>query len=180
MTRYPSGGVTTFQVRTEITIAASPYHVYATVSDLPRSGEWSVECRGGRWVEGAPGSVGAIFRGDNERGRETVAWAPVIRGPWQTEAQVLEAVPGKVFRWVILDSARRQQESVWSFEVEAVAGSTRLIHHYRLGRLTEGLSKIFSGLSESDRERFVEEWNAKLAEDVQATVKRVKRVIENG
>ncbi|MFD4025365.1 SRPBCC family protein [Streptomyces sp. NPDC058576] len=169
---------TTFLARSEIFVAASPGQVYGTVSDLTRSGEWSVECRGGQWVEGAPGTVGAIFRGDNERGRDTVAWAPVIRGPWQTEAEVLEAVPGSTFRWVILNSARGRQESVWSFEIEPAEGGSLLVHHYRLGRLTEGLSKIFSGLDGSDRERFVKEWNAKLSEDIQATVERIKTVIE--
>lgn len=179
MTDYNSDGVTTFQVRAEIEIAASPAKVYDTVSDLTRSAEWSPECRGGQWVEGEPRTVGAIFRGDNERGQDVVAWAPVIRGPWHTESLVVEAEPGRVFRWVILNSERGKQESTWSFEIEPTATGSKLIHHYRLGKLTEGLSKIFaSGLDEAGRERFVKEWNAKLADDVQATVERIKVVIE--
>ncbi|MEK8170431.1 hypothetical protein NKH77_14885 [Streptomyces sp. M19] len=84
-----------------------------------------------------------------------------------------------MFRWVVLNSERGRQESTWSFEIEPTATGARLIHHYRLGRLTEGLSKIFaSGLDEAGRVRFVEEWNAKLADDVRATVERVKVVVE--
>ena len=57
-------------------------------------------------------------------------------------------------------------------------GGVVLVHHYRLGRLTEGLSKIFASLDEAGRERFVKEWNAKLAVDVERTVAGIKRVIE--
>ncbi|KUF20452.1 SRPBCC family protein [Streptomyces silvensis] len=181
MTDYTREGVTTFDVRAETFVAVPPDKVYDTVSDLARSAEWSVECRGGTWVRGVPREVGSVFRGDNERSAEPVAWAPVVRGSWRTEAEVVEAVPGKVFRWVVLDSARKRQESTWSFEIEAVAGGSLLTHHYRLGRLTEGLAKIFSaGLDEGGRERFVREWNAKLAADVRATVEHLKYVLEKG
>ncbi|SFB97888.1 SRPBCC family protein [Streptomyces aidingensis] len=182
MTGIPqqTDGPTTFLARAEIRIDATPEQVYDTVSDLGRSGEWSPECTGGTWVHGEPRTVGAIFRGDNLRSREVVAWAPVIRGEWHTESEVLEAVPGRVFRWCVLNSARGRQESVWSFEIEPEAdGGCRLIHHYRLGRLTEGLAKIFeSGLDEEGRKRFVADWNAKLVEDVRQTVERIKVVVE--
>ncbi|MDT0345795.1 SRPBCC family protein [Streptomyces litchfieldiae] len=171
---------TTFEVRAEIRIDASPEAVYDTVTDLGRSGEWSPECTGGEWVEGRPGRVGSIFRGDNLRKPEVVQWAPVIRGHWSTEALVVEAVRPSVFRWVILNSTRGQQESTWSWEIRPDGDGCVLVHHYRLGRLTEGLAKIFAGLDEAGRERFVKEWNAKLGEDVRATVERVKIIVEKG
>ncbi|MFJ6692990.1 SRPBCC family protein [Streptomyces sp. NPDC091294] len=180
-TDYEKEGVTTFLVRSQIFVAASPETVYETVSDLSRSGEWSTECQGGTWVRGEPSTVGAVFEGRNVRGTEPVPWAPVIRGEWTTKAEVVEAVPGKVFRWVILTEAGARQESTWSFEIEPAEGGSLLIHHYRLGRLTEGLAKIFrAGLDEAGRDRFVKEWNAKLAADVQRTVERVKAVVEQG
>ncbi|QNP74076.1 SRPBCC family protein [Streptomyces roseirectus] len=177
-TDYERPGVTTFQVRAEIFIAASPETVYATVSDLGRSAEWSPECRGGTWIKGTPSTVGAVFEGTNLRGADAVPWAPVIRGTWSTLSEVVEAVPGSVFRWIILTSAGEPQESTWSFEISPTAGGSHLVHHYRLGRLTEGLSKIFASLDEPGRERFVTEWNAKLAADVERTVAGIKRVIE--
>lgn len=182
MTQTETGeGTTTFLVRAEIQVDAAPQALYEVVSDLGISGAWSPECRGGQWVQGEPGRVGSIFRGDNERGTDVVAWAPVIRGPWNTESQVIEAEPGKAFRWVILNSERGHQESVWSFEIEpAPGGGSTLVHHYRLGRLTEGLSKIFAGLDDEGRARFVREWNAKLAEDVKASVAGIKEYVERG
>lgn len=170
---------TTFRARAEILVHATPEHAYAVVTDLARSGDWSAECTGGQWVQGEPAQVGSIFRGDNVRGTDVVAWAPVIRGPWSTEAEVIEAEPGRVFRWVILNSARGRQESTWSYEFEPVGdGDCLIVHSYRLGKLTEGLEKILTPLGEEDRGRFVREWNAKIDADVRATVERIKIAVE--
>ncbi|WP_338682787.1 SRPBCC family protein [Streptomyces acidiscabies] len=177
-TDYERPGVTTFQVRAEIFVAAPADKVYEVVSDLGRSGEWSPECQGGTWIQGEPSTVGAVFEGKNLRGAEAVPWAPVIRGEWSTLSEVVEAVPGSVFRWIILTSAGERQESTWSFEISPADGGVVLVHHYRLGRLTEGLSKIFASLDEAGRERFVKDWNAKLAVDVERTVAGIKKVIE--
>lgn len=170
--------MTIFEVRAETVVNATPETVYATVSDLARSGEWSPECTGGTWIKGEPGQVGSVFRGDNVRGTDVVAWAPVIRGPWTTESEVVEAEPGRVFRWSILNSDGERQDSIWTFRIEPTEGGSLLVHHFRLGKLTEGLAKIIAGLSEPDRDRFVSEWNAKLAEDVEATLTRIKSAIE--
>ncbi|MGW6445739.1 SRPBCC family protein [Lentzea sp. NPDC055074] len=179
MEEYEAEGVTTFEVRAEVQLDATPDEVYAVVSDLPRCGQWSEECTGGAWISGEPAAVGSVFRGTNFRLPDPVAWAPVIRGDWTTDAEVVEAVPGKAFRWVILSSAGERQESTWSYEIEPRDGGTRLVHHYRLGRLTEGLSKIFrAGLDVDGRRRFVKEWNAKLAVDVEHTLERLKKVVE--
>lgn len=172
------GSSTTFQVRAESYISATPEEVYATVSDLARSGEWSPECTGGTWVSGEPARVGSVFHGDNTRGKDVVAWAPVIRGPWTTIAEVVAAEPGRRFSWVICNSAGEKQDSTWTYELKPAEGGCILVHHYRLGRLTEGLAKIFEGLPEEKRQRFVKEWNAKLADDVAATLARIKVVIE--
>jgi hypothetical protein len=169
---------TTFRARAEIDIAAPPEEVYDMVSALDRSGEWSPECTGGQWVKGKPRTVGAIFRGDNVRSTDVVAWAPVIRGNWSTESEVVAAEPGRLFQWNVLTSARGRQESVWSFEIEPTAHGCRLTHHYWLGELTEGLAKIFARLGEDGRRRFVTDWNAKLGDDVQTTVRRIKVAIE--
>src|SRR4051812_3824382 len=90
-----------FELRSEITVAASPELVYSVVSDLPRSGEWSPECTGGEWVSGTPGTVGAVFRGSNLRPEDVVGWAPLIRGVWHTDSQVVAAEPGRTFRWAM-------------------------------------------------------------------------------
>ena len=81
-----------------ITIAASSEAVWAVVSDVTRVGEWSGECRGCAWVDGADAAApGARFRGRNRRGGiqwtrlnemtlvekpRTLVWRTVARLPY--------------------------------------------------------------------------------------------------
>ncbi|MCF3105133.1 SRPBCC family protein [Streptomyces roseoverticillatus] len=175
-----TGAPAILRVRARVLIAAAPDTVYDTVSDLTRSGEWSRECTGGRWVSGTPRTVGAVFRGENYRGADVVPWAPVVRGPWTTESEVVAAEPWRLFQWVVRDSAGLRQDSTWTYELEAAAEGCLLVHHYRLGRPTEGLAKIFEQLGEDGRRRFTAAWNEKLADDVAASLSRIKRVVECG
>nr|BFE58089.1 SRPBCC family protein [Dactylosporangium thailandense] len=167
-----------FESRAEVRVNASPARVYAVVSDLPRSGEWSSECLGGRWVAGAPGTVGAVFRGDNRRAEDVVAWAPVVRGDWSTEAEVVAAEPGRAFRWAMRDSTGAAQDSIWAFELAPDGEGTTLVHHFRMGRPTEGIRKIVSGLDDTARARFFAEWGEKVAGDLADTLQRIRLVIE--
>ncbi|MEU5098296.1 SRPBCC family protein [Streptomyces sp. NPDC020996] len=169
-----------FEFRAEIQVAADPHGVYSVVSDLPRSREWSPECRGGTWKGGPPAAVGTVFRGENERSPEVVGWAPVVRGTWYTEAEVVAAEPGRTFRWAMLTAAGARQESVWGFDIEpgTAPGTSTLVHHFRMGRATEGIRSITAGLDEAARRDFVAEWGVKLEKDLAATVRRIKQVIE--
>ncbi|ALC28989.1 SRPBCC family protein [Streptomyces bacillaris] len=168
-----------FELRADIAVSATPKEVYAVVSDLPRSAEWSPECRGGEWIGGEPAAVGTIFRGENLRSEEVVAWAPLVRGTWYTEARVTAAEPGVTFRWMMLSHAQDDQESVWGFDIEPLAEGSRLVHHFRMGKATAGIHKIVSELDEDARKRFVADWTAKLERDLDDTLKRIKDVIES-
>jgi hypothetical protein len=69
-------------------MAASPDALYAMVSDVTRTGEWSPENTGGRWIGPATGPVvGARFRGSNRRGLRR----------WSTKCTVVAADPGERF-----------------------------------------------------------------------------------
>ncbi|MGK5734038.1 SRPBCC family protein [Streptomyces sp. URMC 124] len=184
-------GAAILTVRARVLVAASPGTVYDTVSELARSGEWSRECTGGSWVSGTPRTVGAVFRGENHRGADVLPWAPIVRGPWTTESEVVAAEPGRLFQWVVRDSAGRRQDSTWTYELEAAgdggggrAGGRRagsgclLVHHYRLGRPTEGLAKIFRQLGPDGQRRFTAEWNRKLTDDVTESLSRIKDIVE--
>jgi hypothetical protein len=76
------------EVRVEERIAASPEELYALVSDITRTGDWSPENVGGRWLGAATGpAVGARFRGSNRRGFRR----------WSTTCTVVAADPGRRF-----------------------------------------------------------------------------------
>ncbi|MFI9778679.1 SRPBCC family protein [Streptomyces sp. NPDC051956] len=168
-----------FELDARIRVSANPAEIYAVVSDLTRSKEWSPECRGGEWVSGEPSAVGSVFRGENLRSEDVVGWAPLVRGTWYTEARVVAADPGVTFRWMMLTHAREDQESVWGFDVEdAGEGTSWLVHHFRMGKATAGIHKIVADLDEEGRRRFIDDWTAKLEQDLDDTLKRIKDVIE--
>jgi hypothetical protein len=168
-----------FELQADVHIeGVAPVQVYSVVSDLPRSGEWSPECQGGEWISGEPAKVGSVFRGENLRSDEVVAWAPLVRGTWHTEARVVAAEPGRTFRWMMLSHAGEDQESVWGFDVKPWERGAILVHHFRMGKATKGIHKIVSDLDEDGRKCFIEDWTAKLRQDLDHTVKRIKDVIE--
>lgn len=167
-----------FALRAEIRVDAAPAKVYAVVSDLGRSGEWSTECRGGRWISGTPATVGAVFRGENHRSEDVVAWAPVVRGGWTTESQVVAAEPSRTFQWAMRDSTGRPQRSVWGFDIEPAGDGSLLIHHFRMDEATEGIRGITSGMDGAQKDRFFAEWADKLRGDLANTLGRIKAVIE--
>nr|WP_063779324.1 zinc-binding dehydrogenase [Kibdelosporangium sp. MJ126-NF4]CEL18574.1 Bifunctional protein: zinc-containing alcohol dehydrogenase; quinone oxidoreductase (NADPH:quinone reductase); Similar to arginate lyase [Kibdelosporangium sp. MJ126-NF4]CTQ98058.1 Bifunctional protein: zinc-containing alcohol dehydrogenase; quinone oxidoreductase (NADPH:quinone reductase) (EC 1.1.1.-); Similar to arginate lyase [Kibdelosporangium sp. MJ126-NF4] len=168
-----------FELSAEIEVDASPAEIYAVVSDLKRSAEWSPECRGGQWISGEPSQVGSVFRGENLRADDVVGWAPLVRGTWHTESRVIAADPGRTFRWMMLSYAREDQESIWGFDIRPSATGGVLTHHFRMGKATVGIHKIVAELSEPDRRRFVADWTAKLEQDLADTLKRLKDVIEH-
>ncbi|HYZ93746.1 MAG TPA: SRPBCC family protein [Actinomycetota bacterium] len=75
-------------VQVEERIAAPAEVLYGLVSDITRTGEWSPENIGGRWLGGATGpAVSARFRGSNRRGLRR----------WSTTCTVVAADPGRRF-----------------------------------------------------------------------------------
>jgi polyketide cyclase/dehydrase/lipid transport protein len=178
MNATESGTEPLLAARAQVSVSATPELVYQVVSDLPRSAEWSPECLGGEWVSGVPGAVGSVFRGHNHRTEDVVAWAPVVRGGWRTESEVISAEPGRSFRWSMRDSRGTKQDSVWSYELEPAEGGCLLTHHFRMGAATEGIREITAEMDEIARRRFFSEWQEKLAGDVEATVRRIKDIVE--
>ncbi|MCX6540229.1 MAG: SRPBCC family protein, partial [Actinobacteria bacterium] len=91
-----------------VIINRTPAEVFAVVSDITRTGEWSPECISGRWVDGATGpAVGAKFEGDN---KVVVAGIPMKK--WTTTSEVTACTPGEVFEFVA------EGYTTWRYELE--------------------------------------------------------------
>jgi hypothetical protein len=169
----------TFRVSAEVFVEAGPDQVFAFVSDLPNSGRWSPECQDGTWVHGGPGEVGAVFRGRNHRAPEVVAWAPVVRGEWSTEAEVVESAAPHVFSWAMRNGDGEAQQSIWSFRISPAGAGSVLTHAFWMGAPTEGMRGIFARMSDADEERFVAEWGEKIERDIRVTLARIKAALES-
>jgi Polyketide cyclase / dehydrase and lipid transport len=90
---------------------STPDEVWRLVSDVTRTGEWSPENTGGRWVKGATGPVeGARFVGGNRNG--------VFR--WWTSCVVVAAVPGRRFAFDV--SAAGIPVARWDWTLQPAEG----------------------------------------------------------
>ena len=111
----PPGDVTLFSGmnNTQITsgsisIAATADKVYRMVSDLTRTGEWSPEATGGKWIGGATGPAeGARFKGTNKHGRKK----------WSTTVTVLEASAPDRFSFA--NKLGSKTLAVWSYQIRS-------------------------------------------------------------
>ncbi|MDT0442526.1 SRPBCC family protein [Streptomyces johnsoniae] len=170
---------TVFDISVGTRVPAAPDTVFAYVSDLTRSGEWSPECLGGEWTEGTPAALGSVFTARNHRAADVVSWAPVVRGEWATQCEVVASEAPRVFSWAMRDSSGRAQESVWSFLIEAAAGGSVLTHAFRMSDLTEGMREILAKLSGDEKQQFLSDWSGKLEGDMRRSIARIKAVLES-
>jgi hypothetical protein len=110
----------------QIVINTTPDHIYGMVADLPRMGEWSPECEGVEWTDGATGAgaaVGAKFVGHNRGG-------PFRRFRWSRRGRVLTADPGREFAFVTEEGGR--ESTVWRYRFEPAEGGTRVTESYEV------------------------------------------------
>ncbi len=95
-------------------INKAPEEVFALISDITRTGEWSPECTGGRWIgEATVPGIGAKFEGDN-----ALKIAGVTLKKWTTTSAVTAYEPGKVFEFLA------EEYTTWRYEIEAVDGGS--------------------------------------------------------
>jgi hypothetical protein len=113
----------------ELVVDAHPATVYDLISDVTRIGERSPECRSATWELGAPGTVGAIFRGRNRSG-----WA----ARWSRRCEVTVADPGHTFAFRTLPERldpTRRDSTTWTYRLEPVNGGTLVRHSYEITML---------------------------------------------
>lgn len=148
--------------RATVMIGVPADRVWAMVSDVTRTGEWSPENTGGVWLDGATGPVvGARFRGTNRRGRTK----------WATSCEVIAAVPGREFAFVTGRAAR--PETVWRYVIEPVGGEARVTESFELVKPIGAVGRLVTRITTGVRDR-----RADLEENVRATLANLKRVAE--
>lgn len=80
-----------FEHSESIHVDRTPAEVYALVSDITRTAEWSQQCVECTWDDGDAPEVGATFTGTNEVPGRT----------WKTQSTVVAAEPGVEFAWEV-------------------------------------------------------------------------------
>ncbi len=120
----------------EIDIDAPPATVWPLISDINFGRDFSEEFVGARWVDGADGpAVGNEFVGSNTKEN---------MGDWDISCFIDRYEPDRSFGWVTADPDAPGAQ--WRFEIEPIAGASRLSYHLRLGpgpsRLTEVIEQM--------------------------------------
>lgn len=104
-------------------VDAPPDVVYALVSDVTRTGEWSPECYRAKWLGGASGpAVGARFRG----------WNRWRLARWPRTVEVLSADPGRQFAFRTVPDALTSDSTTWHYQLQPEDGGTRLTESYHI------------------------------------------------
>lgn len=143
-----------------IFVAAAPDDVYAMVSDVTRTGEWSPVCRACWWDEGAGPRVGAWFTGRNETPERT----------WETRSQVVAADPGREFAWEVNNGW-----VYWGYTFEPEGDGTRLTENWKfLPKGIDGFRERFGDQADAE----IEKRREAARNGIPATLAAIKKAAE--
>jgi uncharacterized protein YndB with AHSA1/START domain len=127
----------------EVVVQGAPEEVYAVVADVTRIAEWSHECRGAVWLDGATGpAVGARFRGTNK----------VDRFGWSRTCTITVLEPGRSFGYTT-SGGRPPDSTAWSFEFHPHADGTRVVQRYEIVELARWMEVLTYALVPAHRDR---------------------------
>ena len=119
--------------RVEAATAATPAQVWAVLADVTRIGEWSHECRGAVWLDGADrAAVGARYRGTNRAGRTR----------WSRCCTIVTAEPDRELAWETEPSPLYRDSTRWRIVLQPEGDGTRIVQTFevlKLGRVVERL-----------------------------------------
>ena len=149
-------------VSSSIEIEAPPHEVYALLSDVTRTGEWSPECVRCRWLDGATAAgEGVRYRGSSRNG-----WRR-----WSTMSTIRVARPAEELTWDV--SYLGRPVARWSYEMTALDGTrTRLTESVDDQR--ERWLQLVSPWITGSRDRA-----ARNADTIGTTLERIKAIAES-
>lgn len=117
--------------------------VWAVVRDVTRVGEWSGECVGAEWRDGAIAAVpGARFRGRNRAG--------LFR--WGRVCEVVTAEPYELV-WRTVPGALYPDSTEWRIALEAVDTGTRISQHFHVLKAPKILAVVYAWMIPAHRDR---------------------------
>jgi uncharacterized protein YndB with AHSA1/START domain len=144
-----------------VVIDAPVEAVWALVSDVTRTGEWSVECRGAEWMDGASGPAkGARFRGRNRRNATR----------WSRVCEVLEFDAPRRLAWRTLPTRLLPDSTRWEFELTPDGTGTTLTERMQVLQIPGLYDRLFAAMLPQHRDRTA---------DLEADLNRIKARLED-
>src|SRR5689334_17565401 len=127
-----------------VTTTASPEAVWAVVGDPTRVGEWSHECGGAEWVDGATTArPGARFRGRNHVGRNR----------WTRVSEVVRVEPPRELAWRTVSTRLYPDSTLWTITIEPTDGGSRIEQRFEVLKIHPIVERIFYLLVPPHRDR---------------------------
>ncbi|MHC3002352.1 SRPBCC family protein [Gordonia sp. GN26] len=146
--------------RSEAFAAAPPEAVFEIISDVPRVGEWSHECRGAHWVGPEKAAApGVRFRGTSKSGIYL----------WSRSCVFTVVEPPHVLAWKTRGLMATFDCTEWRITLEPDGCGTRIVQSYELLRIAPGLDRVYWWLVKGHRDR-----RAALAEDLERLAELAK------
>lgn len=146
--------------RTTVVVDAPAEAVYALVSDVTRTGEWSPTCRTCEWEDAAQQGVGARFIGHNGTAARR----------WSTTSTVVAAVPGREFAWEVGQGYVR-----WGYLLLAREGGTEVTHTWEF---TDAGQRFFEQKYGDDAPAQVAQRTRAAHEDMPRTLAAIRDIAE--
>lgn len=129
--------------RVVVTVEADVDQVWEIVRDVTRVGEWSHECVGAEWLDGATAAVpGARFRGRNRAG--------VFR--WGRVCEVVSADPYELV-WITVPTTLYPDSSEWRISLTKVDAGTTISQQFRVLRAPKVLAVLYGLMIPAHRDR---------------------------
>jgi hemerythrin-like domain-containing protein len=126
-----------------VSVAADLDAVWEVVRDVTRVGEWSHECIGVTWVDGATTATpGARFRGRNRQG--------IFR--WGRLCEIVTATPYELV-WRTVSTALYPDSTEWKIALHGAGETTEIEQSFRVVRGTKLLAFVFGVLLPAHRDR---------------------------
>lgn len=151
---------TSLTFQSSVLVRATAEEVYALVSDVTRTGEWSPVCAECRWDTDQGPEVGAFFTGRNVTPDRT----------WETRSEVVVADPGREFAWSVGPGLVR-----WGYLMTPTDAGTELTEAWEFPAAGQEFFHERFG-SEASREIAAREKAAQ--EGIPATLASIKRILE--
>jgi hypothetical protein len=133
-----------WNAQVEADVEATPPQVWDVLSDVPRVGEWSHECRNATWLDGhREATVGAQFAGSNKAGMSR----------WRRRCTVTESEPARLL--VYRTSGGIPPDSTeWRLELEGLpTGGTRIRESFRILQRARPVEAVIYLLLPQHRDR---------------------------
>ncbi|MEM9745671.1 MAG: nitroreductase family protein [Actinomycetota bacterium] len=144
----------------EVDVKAPPSRLWPLVTDISFGAAHSDEFQGADWVDGAELGLGAKFVGRNRH---------AAVGEWQAPCMVDTFEPERAFGWRSGDP--ESPGARWRFDLEPIAGGTRLRQSVVIGPGPSGLTPAIDAMPEREArilERRIEEHRANMQRVVEA------------